>query len=91
VTPINSRVPKEDVLMGIGVSLLLFAAGAIMRYAVTVKADGLDLHTAGVILMIVGVVGAVFSAMNWATWGGFGGRGATTAGTRETITRERDV
>jgi hypothetical protein len=87
-----SRVPKEEVTMGIVLSLLLFTAGAIMRYAVTVTADGFDLHTAGVILMIVGVVGAVFSAINWATWGGFGaagGRGATTVGTT-TVTRERE-
>ena len=77
--------------MGIAISLLLFAAGAIMRYAVTVSADGFDLHTAGVILMGVGVVGAVLSALNWATWGGFGSRTATTVGTRDTVVREREV
>jgi hypothetical protein len=79
--------------MGIVFSLLLFAAGAVMRYAVTVTTDGINLHTAGVILMVVGVVGAIFSAINWATWGGvgtYGGRGASTVGTT-TVTRERDV
>lgn len=80
--------------MGIVVSLLMFTAGAIMRYAVTVQGDGFDVHTTGVILMLVGVVGAVFSALNWASWGGFGsygGRTATSVGTTETVTREREV
>jgi hypothetical protein len=80
--------------MGIVFSLLLFTAGAVMRYAVTVEGNGFDMHTTGVILMVVGVVGAVLSAINWATWGGignYGGRGATTVGTTETVTREREV
>jgi hypothetical protein len=78
--------------MGIVVSLLLFAAGAIMRYAVTVQGNGFDMKTAGVILMLVGVVGAVFSAINWASWGGFGGQRSTTvAGSHDTIVREREV
>jgi hypothetical protein len=78
--------------MGIVISMLLVAAGAIMRYAVTVQANGFDLHKAGVILMIVGIVGAVLSAINWATWGGFGGtRTARTAGSRGTVVRETDV
>ena len=73
--------------MGIVISMLLFAAGAIMRYAVTVTADGFDLHTAGVILMGVGIVGAVVSAINWASWGGFGSR----TGTRDRVVRETEV
>ena len=80
--------------MGIVVSLLLFTAGAVMRYAVTVQGDGFDMHTTGVILMLVGVVGAVISAVNWASWGGFGtygGRGATSVGTHDTVIREREV
>lgn len=73
--------------MGIVISMLVFAAGAIMRYAVTVEADGLDLHTAGVILMAVGIVGAVLSVINWASWGGFGSR----TGERQTVVRETEV
>lgn len=74
--------------MGIVMSMLLFAAGAVMRYAVTVQADGFDLHTAGVILMGVGIVGAILSVINWASWGGIGPRGA---GTRDTVVRESEV
>jgi hypothetical protein len=81
--------------MGIVFSLLLFTAGAVMRYAVTVQGNGFDMHTAGVILMLVGIVGGVLSIVNWATWGGFGtygGRGVADGGPRETVvTREREV
>ena len=58
--------------MGIGTSIFLFAVGAILRFAVTVQTEGFNLHTVGVILMIVGAIGALFSLMFWSTWGGFG-------------------
>jgi hypothetical protein len=58
--------------MGIVVSLFMIAAGAIMRYAVTVEGDGFNIGTAGMILMIVGAIGAVLSVIFWASWGGFG-------------------
>jgi len=60
--------------MGIGTSIFLIAVGAILRFAVTVNTEGFDLHTIGVILMIVGVIGALFSLLFWSTWGGFGTR-----------------
>jgi hypothetical protein len=47
--------------MGIGTSLFLIAAGAILKYAVTDSVSGVDLTTVGLILMIVGVVGLVLS------------------------------
>ncbi len=59
--------------MGVGTSLIVFAAGAILRFAVTVTATGFNLHTIGVILMIVGVVGFILSLAFWSSWGGFGG------------------
>ena len=43
--------------MTIGTSLILVAAGAILRYAVTVDVNGVDLQTVGVILMVVGGAG----------------------------------
>ncbi len=60
--------------MGIGVSLILIAVGAILAFAVTVEADGFDINTIGVILMIVGLLGLVLSLIFWSSWGGFGGR-----------------
>jgi beta-lactamase regulating signal transducer with metallopeptidase domain len=47
--------------MGIGTSLFLIAAGAILRYAVTDHISGVDLTTVGLILMIVGIVGLLIS------------------------------
>jgi hypothetical protein len=58
--------------MGIVASLFLIAVGAIMRFAVTVQGHGFNVHTTGVILIIVGAVGAVVSIAFWASWGGFG-------------------
>jgi hypothetical protein len=60
--------------MGIGVSLLLVAIGAILIWAVDVSVSGLELKTIGVILLIVGAVGALLSVIFWSTWGGPGRR-----------------
>jgi uncharacterized membrane protein YidH (DUF202 family) len=51
--------------MYIGTSLFLIAAGAILRYAVTTNVSGINLHTTGVVLMVVGVVGLVISLFLW--------------------------
>ncbi len=68
--------------MGTGVSLILIAAGAILTWAVTATASGFNIHTVGVILMVVGAVGLVLSLIFWSSWGGFGG--APTRGRRTT-------
>lgn len=47
--------------MRIGLSIFLIAVGAILRYAVDVSVEGIDLSTAGVILMVVGVAGLLIS------------------------------
>jgi hypothetical protein len=59
--------------MGIGVSLILIAVGAILTWAVNASVSGLELTTIGVILMIVGAIGLLLSLMFWSSWGGFGG------------------
>ena len=74
--------------MGIVVSLLMIAVGAIMRFAVTVEGNGFNVDTAGMVLMVVGAIGAVLSIAFWASWGGFGHRGP---GTTSTVVREREV
>jgi hypothetical protein len=70
--------------MGIGVSLLLAAAGAVLVWAVDAEVSGLDLTTVGVILLVVGIVGALLSLVFWSSWGGFGG----TREERTTIVRD---
>ena len=51
--------------MRIGGSLFLIALGAILRFAITVHGNthGFNVHTAGVILMIVGAIGLIASAI----------------------------
>jgi hypothetical protein len=71
-------------VMGIGVSLILVAVGAILTWAVSAEVSGVDLTTVGVILMVVGIVGVVLSLVFWSSWGGFGSTH------RETIIRDRD-
>jgi len=47
--------------MGIGTSILLIAVGAILRYAVDVTVEGVEIDTVGLILMVVGAIGLVIS------------------------------
>ena len=58
--------------MGIGVSLVLIAIGAILTWAVNATVSGVDINAIGVILMIVGAVGLLLSLMFWSSWGGYG-------------------
>jgi len=73
--------------MGTGVSLILIAVGAILTWAVNATVNGLNIHTVGVILMIVGAVGLILSLMFWSSWGGFGG----SAGARRRTTVVEDA
>jgi uncharacterized protein DUF6458 len=59
--------------MGISLSLFFLAVGAILAWAVSAEASGIDINVVGVILMIVGAIGLVFSVIFWSSWGGFGG------------------
>ena len=59
--------------MGLSLSLVLAAIGAILIWAVNATVSGVDLDTVGVILLIVGIVGALISLVFWTSWGGFGG------------------
>jgi hypothetical protein len=43
--------------MTIGTSLFLIAVGAILRYAVEATVAGIDIQTAGLILIVIGVIG----------------------------------
>lgn len=51
--------------MRIGLSIFLIAAGAILRFALETSVDGIDLGTAGVILMGVGALGLLISLAFW--------------------------
>jgi hypothetical protein len=58
--------------MGLGVSILLIAAGAILAWAVNATVSGIEIHTIGWILLVVGIVGAVLSMIFWSSWAGPG-------------------
>ena len=89
--------------MGISVSILLIAVGAILTWGVTTEAEGLNVNNIGVILMIVGLLGLVLSMIFWSSYGGFRRRAAyveggpvrttTTAAAprRTTVVEEEDV
>ncbi len=56
--------------MGLSVSILLLAVGAILRFAVSATTSGIDLQVVGVILMVVGIIGMVLSLLFWSSWAG---------------------
>ena len=58
--------------MGIGVSLILIAAGLILALGVNAHVSGLDVNTIGWILTIVGIVGLILSMIFWSSWAGPG-------------------
>jgi hypothetical protein len=75
--------------MGISLSILLVAVGAVLTWAVSAEVSGVDITAVGVILMVVGLIGLLLSLVFWSSWGGFGPR-ETTAGGQNTTIVERD-
>jgi Domain of unknown function (DUF6458) len=74
--------------MGISLSILLVAVGAILTWAVSAEVSGIDITAVGIILMIVGAIGLVVSMIFWSSWGGFGAR---DSGGQNTTIVERDT
>lgn len=70
--------------MGIGASLFLLAVGAILTFAVEVTAEGFNLNTIGIILMVIGGLGLLLSMVFWNSWGGINR-------TERTVVRDREV
>jgi hypothetical protein len=58
--------------MGVGVSLLLIAGGAILAWAVNVSTSGFNVNTIGYILLVVGIIGLLLSLVFWSSWAGPG-------------------
>jgi hypothetical protein len=52
---------------GIGLSLVLLAAGAVLAFAVTTSVSGISIPAVGVILMAVGGLGLLISLVYMAT------------------------
>jgi hypothetical protein len=64
--------------MGLGVSLLLIAVGAILIWGLQSDVAGISEDAIGVILIVIGALGLVLSMMFWSSWGGVGGRRRST-------------
>jgi hypothetical protein len=54
--------------VGIGSSLFLIAAGAVLKFAVTASVSGIKLEVVGLILMIAGAVGLAATLLWTASW-----------------------
>ena len=54
--------------MYIGTSIFLIAVGAVLAWAVTAEVAGIDVQTAGVILMVVGAIGLIVSLFEQTLW-----------------------
>jgi uncharacterized membrane protein len=75
-------------VLGLGTSIFLIAAGAILRYAITAHVEGVDLNVVGLILMIVGAVGLFISVLWMTMWAD---RRRASVATDRAVVRERDV
>jgi hypothetical protein len=54
--------------MTIGTSIVLIAAGAILKWAVTAHVNGFNIQTAGTVLFVVGLVGLVLALIYTFWW-----------------------
>jgi hypothetical protein len=78
--------------MGISLSILLVAIGAVLAWAVSAEVSGVDVQAVGVILMVVGIIGFVTSLVFWSSWGGFGGaREGGSPGNQTTVIKDDSV
>jgi hypothetical protein len=68
----EARAPGDNAPVGVAVSLIVIAAGAILAFAVTSDAEGIDIDAVGWILIVVGLIGFVLSVLFWSSWGGPG-------------------
>ena len=58
--------------MGIIISLILIAFGAILTWAVNASSSSIDVDVVGVVLMVVGLVVFAIAVVLWRTWWGAG-------------------
>ncbi len=70
--------------MGIGAGILIAAVGAVLRFAVTADAEGLDVQMIGTIMIIAGIAIAVIAAAFTASQRTRGTRGGVVYETDET-------
>ena len=76
-------------VVGIGTSLVLIAAGAVMAFAVSVQTNGFNVNTVGWILMGVGLLGLIVALI--VAMAGTGASGATYVDRGTTVVEREPV
>jgi hypothetical protein len=87
--------------MGLFVSLILIAVGAILAWAVNPTGSStVDVNTVGYILLVVGILGLLLDLLLWESWGPrlmrssrrtVVAEGAAPVARRRTVVEEDDV
>ncbi len=58
--------------MGLVVSLILIAFGAILAFAVNSEPEGINIDAVGWILLIIGIISFLLTLLFWSSWWGPG-------------------
>ena len=78
--------------MSIGASIFLLVVWAILTFAVDVTAEGFNINTVGIILMVAGVIGLLLSLLFWSNLSPYRRRRRVdTALPEERIVEERRI
>jgi len=77
-------------ITGIGTSLVLLAAGAIMAFAVNTQTSGFNVNTVGWILMAVGALGLIVTLIVASATGTSGGTSVVDRETTTIVESERE-
>jgi hypothetical protein len=71
-TPQIADKRQLEVLVGLAVSLIVIAVGAILVWGVNADSTDFNVDAVGVILMVVGLAGFLLSLVLWRSWWGPG-------------------
>jgi Domain of unknown function (DUF6458) len=74
--------------MSVGVGIFLMVLGAIMAFAMQATTPGINVHTLGIILLVIGVVVVLYSLLFGSNLSAWGRRRIVV---RRTVVEERPV
>jgi hypothetical protein len=77
--------------MSIGASIFLLVIGAILTFAVNVTAEGFNINTVGIILMVAGVIGLLLSLLFWSSFSPYRRRRVVDTYPEERVVEERRI
>jgi hypothetical protein len=81
----------EEEQMSIGASIFLLVVGAILTFAVDVTAEGFNINTVGIILMVAGVIGLLLSLLFWSNLSPYRRRRIDPGLPEERVVEERRI